>query len=207
MSRTLHASVKLDPYNMDSYYFAQAFLAWDVGRIDVANQLLEYGMKYRTWDFYLPFFAGFNYAYFLHDYAQAAKYYKRAGDLSGQELLVNLAGRYLYESGQTDLAIAYLSTMEKGARNWAVKKSFETRLAALKQVRRVEQAVAAYRRDRNALPKSVEELLSLGYLQSAPVDPYGGTFYLTPQGQVRTTSKFAFGGNQQPAAPGQKEVQ
>ena len=30
MSRLLHGAVKLDPYNMDAYYFAQGFLTWDV---------------------------------------------------------------------------------------------------------------------------------------------------------------------------------
>ena len=192
MSGILHASVQLDPYNMDSYYIAQAILTWDAGQIDAANQLLEYGMKYRDWDFYLPFFAGFNYAYFQKDYAKAAKYYRRAGELSGQELLVNLAGRYLWESGQTDLAIAYLSTMEKSARNFALRQSFHTRLVALKQTRRIELAVAAYRRDKGALPHSVQELVDQGYLKGAPVDPYGGTFYLTEQGQVKSTSNFAF---------------
>jgi hypothetical protein len=194
MSGTLHASVQLDPYNMDNYYLAQAILTWDAGKVDEANQLLEYGMKYRDWDFYLPFFAGFNYAYFQKDYAKAAKYYRRAADLSGQELLVNLAGRYLWEAGQTDLAVAYLSTMEKSARNLALRQSFHTRLVALKQTRRVELAVAAYRRDKGALPHSVQELLAQGYLKGAPVDPYGGTFFLTEQGQVKSTSNFAFAG-------------
>src|SRR5690242_9398050 len=67
MSRLLHAAVKLDPYNMDPYYFAQAILVWDVNQVKLANNLLDYGMKYRSWDWYLPFFAGFNNAYFLKD--------------------------------------------------------------------------------------------------------------------------------------------
>jgi hypothetical protein len=92
MSRLLHGSVKLDPYNMDAYYFAQSFLTWDVHQFQLANKLLDYGMSYRTWDWYLPFFAGFNSAFFLKDYATAAKYYKRAGELSGSDLSRLLAG-------------------------------------------------------------------------------------------------------------------
>ncbi|HCT30815.1 MAG TPA: hypothetical protein DIW31_08780, partial [Bacteroidales bacterium] len=30
MSAILHGAVKLDPYNMDAYYFAQSFLTWEV---------------------------------------------------------------------------------------------------------------------------------------------------------------------------------
>jgi tetratricopeptide (TPR) repeat protein len=111
----IHGAVQLDPYNMDAYYFGQAILVWDVGKVELANELLDYGMRFRTWDWYLPFFAGFNQAYFLKDYTKAARYYDRAGELSGSDLFKNLAGRYLQESGKTDLALAYLSAMEKKA--------------------------------------------------------------------------------------------
>ena len=192
MSRLLHGAVKLDPYNMDAYYFAQGFLTWDVKQFKLANDLLDYGMKYRTWDWYLPFFAGFNSAYFLHDYKKAADYYKLAGDLSGSDLYKNLAGRYMQESGQTDLAIAYLSTMAKGERNPAVKKTYLTRLSAFKEVKRIELARDHYVKAGGVLPVTVETLIRSGLLTPPPSDPYGGRFYLEADGKVSTTSKFAF---------------
>jgi len=193
MSRVLHGSVKLDPYNMDAYYFAQGILVWDIGIYKVANDLLDYGMKYRTWDWYLPFFAGFNSAYFLHDYKKAADYYKLAGDLSGSDLHKRLAGRYLQESGQTDLAIAYLSAMAKGERNPALKKTYLLRLSAFKEVRRIELARDRYNEQRGTAPDSIDQLQAAGFLSPQPKDPYGGQFYFEPDGKVATTSKFAFG--------------
>lgn len=193
MSRLLHGAVKLDPYNMDAYYFAQSFLTWDVKQYKLANDLLDYGMTYRTWDWYLPFFAGFNSAYFLHDYSKAADYYKRAGELSGSDLYKSLAGRYMQESGQTDLAIAYLSVMAKSARNPAVKKTYLTRLTAFKEVRRIEAARDRFRESRGAMPARIDQLIGAGFLSPAPTDPYGGEFYLESDGKVATTSKFAFG--------------
>lgn len=191
MSRILHSSVKLDPYNMDAYYFAQAILVWDVKQIKLANDLLEYGMKYRTWDFYLPFFAGFNNAYFLKDYERAAQYYKRAGELTGDELHVNLAGRYMYEAGRTDLAIAYLGAMVKSAKNDAIRKSFNKRLEALKEVRRIQIAKQEYFKMTGKMPASVEELVKKTFISPLPRDPYGGTFYFDDNGEVRSTSNFA----------------
>lgn len=192
MSRLLHCAVKLDPYNMDAYYFAQSFLTWDAKQFKLANDLLDYGMKYRTWDWYLPFYAGFNSAYFMRDYSKAAEYFKQAGDLSGQDLLKSLAGRYMQESGQTDLAIGYLSAMEKGEKNPAVKKTYLTRLTAFKEVKRIEEARDRFRESRGFMPKSIEQLSGAGLLLTVPVDPYGGQFYLEPDGKVATTSKFAF---------------
>lgn len=193
MSQTIHGAVKLDPYNMDAYYFAQAVLVWDVKQVRIANELLEYGMHYRYWDFYLPFFAGFNNAYFLKDYAAAAKYYKRAAELTGDQLHVSLAGRYLQESGQTPLAIAYLSTMLRNERNQAVKKTYQLRLEAFKAARQIEVARDRFRSERERMPSSVEELLQFGFLNQIPVDPYRGKFYIDSRGQVNSTSKFAFG--------------
>lgn len=184
-------ATRLDPYNMDAYYFAQAILVWDMHRIDEANALLDYGMRYRTWDHYLPFFAGFNHAYFLKDYAAAARYYKRAGELLGSDLFIRLASRYLYESDQTGMAIAYLKTMRAGERNEAIRKSYDLRLRAFETVQRIEKARDVFRQKEGRLPDSVAELFSSGLLTAPIVDPYGGTFHLDPDGRVRTTSKFA----------------
>jgi tetratricopeptide (TPR) repeat protein len=192
MSRVLHGAVRLDPYNMDAYYFAQAFLVWDVGAYKIANDLLDYGMRHRTWDLYLPFFAGFNSAYFLKDYASAARYYRKAADLSGEPLFATLAGRYMQKTGQTELAIAYLSTMAKTARNQSIKKSYEVRLKALEAVRVIEKARECYLRKNGRLPASVEALTTGGCLERIPADPYGGRFYFEPDGSVATTSNFAF---------------
>lgn len=193
MSRLLHGAVKLDPYNMDAYYFAQSFLAWDVKQYKLANDLLDYGMKYRTWDWYLPFFAGFNSAFFLKDYEAAARYYQRAGELSGSDLTRLLAGRYMQESGQTELAINYLSAMLKGEKNPALKKNYQIRLRAFSEARRIEMARDRYREERGTLPITVDQLISEGFL-SPPSDPYGGTFYLETGGKVATTSKYAYAG-------------
>lgn len=197
MSRLIHNAVKLDPYNMDAYYFGQAILVWDAGKVEIANELLDYGMRYRTWDWYLPFFAGFNHAYFLKDYATSAKYYERAGELSGSDLFKNLAGRYLQESGRTDMALAYLTAMEKGEKNPAIKRTFRIRIEAFQELRRIEIARDQYRAKVGAFPESVETLVRDGYLSTLPVDPYGGRFYLQTGGKVATTSKFAFASKKQ----------
>jgi tetratricopeptide (TPR) repeat protein len=192
MYKGVEAGLKLDPYNMDGYYFTQAFMVWDVGRVADANGVLEYGMRYRTWDPLLPFYAAFNYAYFLKDYEKAALYYRKAAELSGAELYVNLAGRYMQQSGRTALAISYLSTMMKSARNAAIRHYYAVRLQAFKEVFRIEKARDRFAALQGRLPHTVSELTSSGLLSPAPRDPYGGQFLIEPDGKVTTTSKFTF---------------
>jgi hypothetical protein len=153
---------------------------------------MVYGMRYRSWDWMLPYFAGFNSAYFLKDYTKAAVYYKQVGNLTGNDVSISLAGRYMQESGQTELAILYLSEMEKNERIPAVKKKYQIRLKAFQEVRRIELARDKYLHSEGKLPESIEFLQNMGLLKPFPVDPYGGHFYFESDGKVSTTSKFAF---------------
>jgi tetratricopeptide (TPR) repeat protein len=199
MFMTMQTAVKLDPYNMDAYYFTQAAFTWELGRIKEVNDMLVYGMKYRTWDYQLPFYAGFNAAYFQKDYKQAATYMKRAAQLSGNPLLTNLAARYLYESGETDLGLLFLESMEKGAKDKKVRQLYAVRREALSAVKKIQDALAKYRLAYGMPPAHIRALVAGGFLDEIPKDPYGGEFYIAEDGTVRTTSKFAFAGKKMPA--------
>lgn len=195
MARMLTNAVKLDPYNLDAYYLTQAAFVWDVKGVAAdVNNLLIYGMKYRTWDYYLPFFAGFNSAYFLHNYRDAAEFMKKAALLSGDPLFANLAARYFHEAGRTELGIVFISSMAQGAKDKTLKKSFLTRKEALLGAQKIASAVERFKESLKRNPVSVEELYDRGFLTSIPKDPYGGRYYLNGKGKVESTSKFAFGG-------------
>ncbi|MCM2265244.1 MAG: hypothetical protein NDI73_08630 [Desulfuromonadales bacterium] len=191
MFRMLSTVSELDPYNQDAYYFAQAAFTWELGRVKEVNMLLERGMQFRTWDHWLPFYAGFNSAYFLKDYAAAAKYMQRSAELSGDTLRTKLASRYLYESSRTSMALSFLDGMIAREKNAAVIKTYQVRKEALQAVDTIEQAVLAYRQAKGGNPAQVSDLVASGLIKVLPRDPYGGEFYLDNDGRVRTTSQFA----------------
>ena len=189
--RAVYTATRLDPYNMDAYYFAQAVLTWETGMIEQTLELLKFGFAHRTWDWYLPFYISFNYAFFLKDYEKAGKYLAKAAELKPEvEWYATLAARYYYEGGSTALALAYLQEMIPAARNEAIKKRLVTRAKAFERVLQIEQAVATFKERFQADPENLERLVNAGLLQRIPDDPYGGTFYLDDQGRVRTTSKL-----------------
>ncbi len=192
MYRTLQTSTQLDPYNMDAYYFAQSAFTWEVNRVAEVNVLLERGAEYRTWDPWINFYLGFNYSYFLKDYANAAKYLQRAGELAPKNaLFTKLAARYYYESDQTEAGLAYLEAMIAGAKDKAVKQTYQVRYDALLAVLTLEKAQSAFLAKTGRQPESFDELVRAGFLSQIPVDPYGGTFYLDEHERVRSTSKLA----------------
>ena len=195
MFKMLQTAAKLDPYNMDAYYFAQAAFTWEVGRAKEVNDLLAYGMRYRTNDFYLPYFAGFNAAYFLKDYACAAIYMKKAAEISGEPLFANLAARYFYDSGQNSLGIYFIKMMMQGAKDPQIRRVYQLRYTALLAAEKIQNAVRQFSIKMARQPENISELVVNGFLDQVPSDPYGGKFYLTGSGAVQTTSKFAFAGN------------
>ncbi|MBL0226727.1 MAG: hypothetical protein IPQ16_14475 [Geobacteraceae bacterium] len=197
MYKTLQTAVKLDPYNNDAYYFAQAAFTWEVGRAEEVNLMLDYGMKYRSWDYMLPFFAGFNAAYFLKQYEPASRYMHKAAEISGNPLLANLAARYYYESNKSEPGIQFLEMMEKGARDEKTRDLYRLRRTALQAAQHIQTAVSQFKERNGRLPGRIDELLGQGILKKMPIDPYGGQFYLDNSGTVRTTSKFAFGEHNQ----------
>jgi len=191
MYKTLQTAVYLDPYNMDAYYFAQASFTWELGRIKEVNDLLERGVKYRNWDPWLPFYLGFNYAYFQKDYKQGARYMKKAAELSGNPLFTNLAARYFYEAQQTNFGLAFLDSMIKSANSEAIRQVYILRRDALLAVVQLQKAVSDYKNRFGTLPDTLQDLVQPGLLKQLPADPYGGEFFLDKDHKVRSTSKFA----------------
>jgi hypothetical protein len=191
MFRTLLTALHLDPYNEDAYYFSQAAFTWELGRIEEVNDLLKMSLKYRTWDEQVPFFLGFNYAYFLCDYAQAATYMQRAAQISGNPLYTKLAARYFYESNQTTFGLAFLNNMIAQSKDKSVRETFVLRRNALLAIDLLEKGVRTFRTRYLRQPVQINELVRSGIIKQIPLDPYGGHFYLDERGKVRTTSKFA----------------
>lgn len=188
----LESSVQLDPYNMDSYYFAQAAFTWEVGHAADVNKLLAYGMRFRDWDWLLPYYAGFNAAYFLHDYPAGATYMRKAAMFSGNNLLAKLTARYLQGSGQTAFAVAFLNDMIARSRDKKLVQQLVVRKQALAAILKIESALGQYIKRYNKDPLDINDLVLSGLLLDIPEDPYGGVFYLDADGSVKSTSNLTF---------------
>jgi len=189
----LDTSVYLDPYNIDTYYFAQGMFSWDLSLMGPLNNLLERGMEHRTWDWSLPFFYGFNQFYFLKNYEKAARYLKKSYELNPQNgFLPTLIARLHYQAGHTEVAIAFLEEMIRSTTSDSLRKFMLLRLEAFQAVSLLEGAIEIYEARYKTKPRSLEVLKESGILKTIPPDPYGGKFYLDARGRVRTTSKFAF---------------
>jgi hypothetical protein len=187
--KRLELASELDPYFVDPYFFGQAALTWAAGMAKETNALLERGYQYRTDDWTIPFFIGFNHFYFLHDNAQAAVYLMEASKRPGSSPLVGLlAARLASKGGGIETSIAFLHQLEQQTEDEATRKQIHDRRMALEGIWVLEQAVERYRQQFGERPGDLQILVKKGLLNQLPGDPYGGTFYLNDQGKVWTTS-------------------
>jgi len=192
VAQSLDAVIDLDPFFVDPYMLAEGLLAWDAGKPEEANQLLIKGMKYRTWDWRLPFFTGFNYFYFLKDYETASGFIMQASQLPGSPAyLATLGARLAYYGGKSKTALLFLQQMLADTDDVMMKKRLQKRLQALESAVVIEEALEKFKIQEGRLPKELSELVSSGYLVMLPSDPYGGKWGILKNGRVFSTSKFA----------------
>jgi len=193
---SLDAVTDLDPYFLDPYILGEGLLTWESGKVEEANRLLEKGRKYRTWDWQMPFYLGFNYFYFLGDNNKGAEYLLEAGRLPDSlSFLPELASRIGYYGGKSKEATVFLKGILAQTHDRQLKARLEKRLLALERAASLEELVARFKKEHGRLPENVEELVAKGYLQKLPEDPYGGEWVLMDFGRVFSTSKFVSAGN------------
>jgi tetratricopeptide (TPR) repeat protein len=181
----------LDPYFLDPYFLAEGFLTWEAGQFKEANRLLEKGVQHRVWDWRLPYFVGFNYFYFLQDYEKGAEYVMQASRVPGApEYLPTLGARLAYYGGKTETGILFLKGMLANSASPTVRKTLQLRLLALERAAHIEEVVQKFEKEHGRLPQS-NELVSMGYLEELPKDPYGGQWVIMKNGRVFSTSRFA----------------
>ncbi len=192
MINVLHNATELDPFFLDPYYFANAFLVWEAGMVKESNLLLEKGSRKREWDQLLPFYVGFNCYYFLNDGLKAFRFLSEASRRSGgNQLYESLAARAAYNADKTEFAISYLEDRIRDAELHGRKAGvadIAKRLESMKAMREIELAAESYRKVFGRRPADIAELLEKKMLGSMPSDPYGGFFYMDSNGRVRTTS-------------------
>jgi hypothetical protein len=185
----LVASTDLDPYFYDPYYFANANLTWSAGLVKETDTLLEKGSRYRVWDWSLPFWLGFNQFYFLQETDKASEYLMEASRRpGGSPLYASLAARIAYKGRKTENAILFLEELLRGTQDYDERKYYQTRLEALQAIQYLETSVDKYKTKFGKVPADINDLAIKKIISNIPKDPYGGKFFLDPDGSVKTTS-------------------
>ena len=190
MYKSADTATDLDPYFLDPYYLGSINLAWEANKVKEANTLLAKGLRYRTWDWTIPFHLGFNYFFFLHENEKASEYLMEAARRPGgsKGYAPTLAARLAYKGRQTENSVLFLEEMLRKTDDEKTRFIYELRLNALKRILYLEKASDSYKKKFGRFPKDLNQLISMKFIKEIPQDPYGGKFYIDSDGSIKTTS-------------------
>lgn len=109
LSSYLHRAQALDPWFMDTYRLTTGLLAFHEGFASDAVQILKLGSTQLTWDWKLPFFAGFIAYDRLNDQKMAYEFMQEAIRRPNvPPLAVGLASRFLQKEKGREASILFL---------------------------------------------------------------------------------------------------
>lgn len=190
--KALKTIIDLDPRATDPFILATTTLPWEAGMINETNELLEKVAEFRPDDYRPNFFIWYNYYHFLNDMDKAAIYLKKAAAIPGSPgYLKPLAARMHLYSGQIEGSILYTKeVIESTDTQDAMRKYLVTRLEVLQIIYSLEEKVNDFKMKFGSFPGNLEDLVHKRSIEKIPEDPYGGKFYLMPNGKVYTTSKL-----------------
>lgn len=191
--RILDVTTTLDPKNILAYRFGGILLALEGNDVEKSIALLKKGIRNNPdADWRLYFLLGFNYFFYLENYAKAAEYLERASMMPGHpEYLPKLVARMYTKSGRADTAIDFLKETYYQSEDENIKMAIAERIAILiakQQIRPLKDAAESYRRAYGKYPGELQELVSAGLIRELPEYP-DGRYVIDPTGEVEWVSE------------------
>lgn len=196
LSNYLELILALDPDFEYAYLFGGMALPWNKGKgwvnIDEAISILERGAKRFPNDWRLRFQLAFTYSEYRQRYKDAGNQLAAAAVLAGApEYLGRLAARMYAATGDYDGALSIVEQLagsidDPRIRDGMLRRSEEIR--TVKKLKKLEELVQRFSRERGRLPASLEELVSSGMVKALPEEGLGGVFvYDSASGEVESS--------------------
>jgi len=189
LSAELAAVTDLDPHFRSAYLHGSILLSVLGNQSCAALGELEQGARRFPTDFRLPFEAGYNCFSELGDMACAADYMERAAALpDSPRWLPGLVARLMADSSRGQAAVEYLARRLESEQDPELRARFSERLGQAILARdtdALQEAVRTWRlRHGGPLPPSLDALVADGLIPSLPAEPFGGRYFLGPDGRV-----------------------
>jgi tetratricopeptide (TPR) repeat protein len=179
----LDLTTTLDPHFNVAYRFGAIFLSLDPpngpGRTDQAIELLQKGLRQNPNRWQYAHDIGFIHYWYTGDYTEAARWFRRAGDMPGApEWIRPLAATTLAQGGDRDGARRLLNELRQSPEPYirqAAERSM-TQLAALDVIDQLEARVELFHSRVGRYPDGWGDMIRAGALRGLPLDPSGTPF-------------------------------
>jgi len=154
---------------------------------DAAIRLLEKGAANSQY-WRIHFLLGFQYFMEKGEYVEGARHLERAFALGGPPYLQFLVSRLYTHAGDPTTAMQFIAARLQNEETPEVRAQLEKRYADIwitRDLGLIDAAIGKFRASRSKEPKSIEQLVEGGFLETAPRDPKGGAYSIV-DGRART---------------------
>jgi hypothetical protein len=126
---------------------------------------------------------GFNYYYFLSDYAKASEIFLETAKIKDSPTLIPVLGaRFAHKAQRSETAIALLEGMltDPGLDDFK-RTEIKKRIQALRGTLILEKALARHKQTFGDYPSRLETLVDRQLITALPVNPYGTHYRFDPE--------------------------
>lgn len=182
----------LDPHLRGAIESCATLLSWAAKQPGISTKILTRGIDADPtyWRYY--FLRGFNSWYFHEDMTAATADFKQASSyLDAPPSIRSLAARLISSSEGISSAKDFLVETLKGTSDPSARAMLLERIKEallMEQMNSLSVAVERYRTSKGSIPQSLSELVAAGLVDRIPEDPFGGTFSVGEDGQIKTSS-------------------
>jgi tetratricopeptide (TPR) repeat protein len=195
MAHMLDVATDLDKTNLAAWLFARNLMGFRDEDRRASLRILRKGMRLypNTWEFGL--WAALRYIE-LEDYEGALETALEAAKVPGAPTPVQrLPAFILARKGSHRLAVDYLFVLLKQASSEEERDLIRMRILWMERAKVIEDAAEQYHAQFGSYPTDPEDLVSAGFLKTAPEEPFGYFFRISVKGKVYSEWVRAPSGN------------
>lgn len=189
--KALDTVTTLDPKCVAPYETGGLILTIVADHVDLSNKILEKGVRNNPEIWQFPFYLGFNYQFFLKDYKKAAQYMSMAAAIKGSpSYLPLLASRLYVQAENPEFAYEFLARMYQSTKDEKMREAILRRMNLVKSdaiIAQLQKAADYFSTVYKTPPSSLDALVRAHIIKEIPEEPNGGSFYITPDGRVKST--------------------
>jgi len=149
------------------------------------------GLKQYPQDIHLLTFLSMLYTTDLQDFKKAAHYMERASNVPGApQWYKKLAARLFVEASRPDVALRILTALYRSEKNEKTRKELARKIKLVfidKQIWKLKKLKSEYEAAHGKL-KDLGQLVDKKYMESLPPDPFGGKYFLSSTGEIKSSS-------------------
>ncbi|WP_241759117.1 ABC transporter [Pyxidicoccus parkwayensis] len=187
----------LDPKFRYAYEWGAITTPFNLGReqwvnTDLSSRLLTKGLAALPDDRRFMFQLAYNKMTYERDFKGAADLLMTLSKYPDMpRYLPMLATRLYAQAGSFDSGLGVAEMLRDSAADDESRAFYEHRIKEILRERvltQIDQAIEAFEKDHGERPKTVPDLVRMGYLKFPPQDPLEGKFFIDRRGRARSTS-------------------